>query len=83
MNTSTVYCTCSAAGPHVIGAMNMELKLPPSVPVYKPTDHFMVKSEDATTCIAEFPRFGEYHFTLNHTFYKHEPVRPIWAAYPL
>jgi hypothetical protein len=26
--------------PHVIGAMNMELKLPPSVPAYKPTDYF-------------------------------------------
>jgi hypothetical protein len=24
----------------MIGAMNMELKLPPSVPVYKPTDYF-------------------------------------------
>jgi hypothetical protein len=42
MNTSTVHCTCSTAGPHVIGAMNMELKLPPLVPVYKPTDYFIV-----------------------------------------
>jgi hypothetical protein len=42
MNTSTVHCTCSAAGPHVIGAMNMKLKLPPSVPVYKPTNYFIM-----------------------------------------